>query len=136
MEGESDKSISWKTFSAPLEWRIWITALLTFAVGSIGMILTVESQTNDSGYLISFYSFLVQGFPDEITNISSRIVFLSLYVAGMMFWFAYSATLISILAAKSDKFPFTTLTEMISNTNYKVVTQSGSANFDVFKVFS
>ncbi len=55
---------------------------------------------------------------------------------GMMFWFSYSAMLISILTAKADKHPFSNLEELLHFTDYRIVTQSGSANIDVFKVIS
>ena len=51
---------------------------------------------------------------------SSRIAFATVILASMMIYFYWEAMLISYLAVRKPKLPFTTLEELSENSNYKV----------------
>ena len=95
---------------------------------------TFQSITESS--VIIFHGYSNQGMPTEPIKFSTHVVFVTIYLTMMLFWFAHSAVLTSFLAAKIETPPFESLEELLQKTNYKIVTFSGGFYETVFKVRS
>ncbi len=76
----------------------------------------------------------MQGCPEEPSPVSSRILFIIVFISSWLVWNAYNATLTSFLSVKVEKLPFQSFEEMVSNTDYKIVTADSIAVLDAFKV--
>ncbi len=128
----SDNLVHWNVYLSPLKWPSWLVSMI-FVIGST---LVHVFTSEDSRWIEGLHSFLVQGCPSQPVNVSSRITFLVMFVCGMLVWLHHSAALTSFLAAKLQKPPFLTLEEMLSRTNFKVVTEKSLVFASYFKVFS
>ncbi len=76
----------------------------------------------------------MQGCPEEPNPMSSRIVYILVFILSWLIWNAYNATLTSFLSVKVEKPPFQSFKEMLSNTDYKIVSAESMSVLDVFKV--
>ena len=141
------EGLDWWTYMASFAKGTWIAALVTMlACGLVNMIMTLTITTFSMptknakfsefsfSFLLMFNGTLCQGTPYDPDRICRRIVFVSLFLYGVVLFSAYSATLTSILATKVRHAPFNNLDEMLYNTDYKIVTVPNTGYVDRFKV--
>ncbi len=93
-----------------------------------------HNQDKPQSLLFGIHGFLMQGCPEEPSPVSSRILFIIVFISSWLVWNAYNATLTSFLSVKVEKLPFQSFEEMVSNTDYKIVTADSIAVLDAFKV--
>ena len=135
-----DKSaFDWATYVSPFTLEIWLSLLLLMSVCAISLCLTntlEEDHCFDLGLssLTVAQALMGQGSTQEPKNLSKRIIFLTVFIVGLVTCTAYSASLTSFLAVKHEVFPFTDYETLLYDTNYNVVSVSGSAYIDVFQV--
>ncbi len=122
--------LKWATFVLPLRWPSWICSGFVVIASTMfysivaGFALEQETKKSSSHWITGLHAFFGQGQPQEPDRFSPRIAFFVLFATGMLLWYHYSATLTSFLAADIEKIPFTTLDEMLINTNYKIVAKT------------
>ncbi len=89
-----------------------------------------------SGFFVTTSIVTGQGIPDYADTNSSgmKVVFACALMFGLVLNLFYSATLTSHLAAKKEIHPFTDDKSLYYDSNYKVVTVSGSGYVDFYKV--
>ncbi len=138
-QNEKGDVVDWKTYAEPFHWLSWTGLIILVLLSLMTFALTVwinpqKQCPNNSSILTGFQVFLRQGAPEEPSTNSSRLGFLVILITGTLTWCSYSATLTSYLATKNDKIPFTSLEEMLYQTDYKLVTTDGSSYLAFLKV--
>ncbi len=142
-ESESSRgALKWSTYYSPLHPLSWIAAISTglfHALGNMVLLLILnkemeEESMNQSWWWTGFHGFVGQGTPTEPSSLSARFGFWMLFVNGWLLWASHSATLSSRLAVKIDRVPFTSIADMLRNTDFKIMFTEGSSEIDQFKV--
>jgi hypothetical protein len=77
-------------------------------------------------FIILIHGALAQGSPFEPKSLANRIVFLAIYILGLLMIVSYSACLTSILAVRRDEFPFTDSYSMYHKSDYNLLAIHGS----------
>ncbi len=75
-----------------------------------------------------------QGAPIEPTKIPGRVIFILVYLTGLVIIALYSAALTSILAIKVQHLPFTNEETLLYNSPYSIITVAGTVQVDAFQV--
>ena len=75
-----------------------------------------------------------QGFPNEPSSVSRRIMFLCAYVFGYLIWNYYASALTAILAISKTSVPFTNLHTLLHESNHIVLTRDGASYATTLKV--
>ena len=127
------------TFIKPFSIPTWLFVMITFFV-SIGTYFSIaqmgktgpKEEEDDLSIMITVHGLLLQGTPFEPSKTSLRIAFLTIFLAGLMLYACYSSCLMSFLAVKVLKLPFTDESTLL-NSDYKIVTVPGITS-DHFKV--
>ena len=78
-------------------------------------------------------SFHTAGSPVEPQIASTRIAFVTIFFFNLVFFTFYSASLTSFLAIHKPLMPFENLEDLVANSNYKLVTLTGTAYEDMLK---
>ncbi len=133
------RKLNWKTYTNPFEGSIWV--LSTISMLCSYAVLFVMAKFDDNKFKDSVLSGVIlvhgcsnQGTPYEPRAISSRIVFLVMFVTALLLWSCYSAVLTSSLATKIERQPFQNLEDLLARTSYKLVVQGGGFYESTLKV--
>ncbi len=131
--------LNWKTYTNPFQGSIWFLAAMSMLCSYTVMI--VMAKFDDNPFKDSVLSGVIlvhgcsnQGTPNEPRAISSRIVFLVMFVTALLLWSCYSAVLTSSLATKIERQPFQNLVDLLARTSYKLVVQGGGFYESTLKV--
>ncbi len=135
----SSNALNWITYIQPLHFSIWILTLLAISMSAVAFAIVAllhqsHKERKQNLCLFGIYGFLMQGCPEEPNPMSSRIVYILVFILSWLIWNAYNATLTSFLSVKVEKPPFQSFKEMLSNTDYKIVSAESMSVLDVFKV--
>ena len=84
--------------------------------------------------LLNLFFKYILGTECEPKRFSTRIAFLTVFLASLVTFSAYSASLTSFLAVVKVSIPFEDLKSMYESTNYRVGSLGGTAFDDLFKV--
>ncbi len=119
----------------PFTTNTWIATFVTFLLTAMVLSLTMKYGWNEdvikgsefsSSFLIVYQSLVLQGTPDEPTKGTSRLVFISAFLGGIVLYTAYSAALTSMLAIKTTKLPFLDERSMVDHSSYDILTMKGT----------
>ena len=131
------------TFIAPLHPHMWLCIFFTLVVCTLIYALTAKFGRylkEDHNFDLSLSAMVVihgiisQGAPYEPQKMSTRVVFLSIFLVGLIIYSSYSACLTSFLAVKRFNLPFIDAKSMMDKSDYKFLTVAGTFYVDVFKV--
>ncbi len=130
--------IHWTTFYAPLHPLVWIVGvslIMFLAVGySVAFKRILEGRSPGSeSLLMTIHGFFMMGHHIEPEAISARIIFLLLYFLGWFLWASHSSMLTAHLSIRQESQPFTSLFDLLYNTDFRVLFTNGDGEIDKFK---
>ncbi len=128
---------NWLTYASPFTKEFWISTGLVLLLCGIIFGATIrygDRAEATSEAMILVHGCLNQGTPYEPQKLSTRIVFIAIFITATVLWCSYSAVLTSFLTAKVTVPPFQGLEQMYQKTNYKIVTIGGGVYETIFKV--
>jgi hypothetical protein len=80
--------------------------------------------------------FSTAGHDLNINSTAFRVIVMTSYVTTTVLLAAYSAALISFMTVQDFKLPFTSFRELVQHRQYKLGTQSGTAQISYFDVLN
>ncbi|XP_068222618.1 probable glutamate receptor [Palaemon carinicauda] len=127
-QGKED--IDWKTYVTGFHWGVWLSVLGTWFLMSVGLVFVAKREVEVTvyNYLFTFIGTLAQqGSSYEPQCTRGRIVFLSFWLASVLIYASYTASLTSQLAVINTVDPFTNLKEALTTAGYSVAIQKGTS---------
>ncbi len=134
------------TYGKPLTAKVMICIGVSLVLTSLTLALfnwiLRNNDEKDVGFsfplcfVIAVGGLCAQGTPHEPKRVGSRIVFVILFLFGVVIVASYSASLTSFLAVQKIKMPFTDLESMYYETDYKIAFIRSSAAESFWKVQS
>ena len=132
------------TYIEPFQHYTWAVGLALFATSAIILGVTMWGSNHEKGkllsnvataFMIAMSSIVMQGTPEDPRRTSSKVVFFSMFLTAVLMYSTYSACLTSFLAVTSRKLPFTDERSLVEQTDYKILTLSGSTFEELFQVY-
>ena len=125
-------------YGKPFTFYSWLGVTMLILVSPIVLAGTVyfSQRTCPEDYELGHcYWYVIETL---MTNVSmgipkancSRIAFLSVLIGGLVIHYYWEAMLISYLATRKTELPFTTLSEMVENGNYRLIIAKDTAHLD------
>ena len=133
---------NWFTFLQPFSSTLWFFLVLLLL--SVAGLLTAayyygyehiihsDSFLPDNSLLITWGSWMAQGSWIDPKSISSRIIFLTSFLFGVILYTAFSAKLISFLSVAKVTLPFSSLEELLASQEYRVGVVRGTSDYSLF----
>ena len=89
--------------------------------------------TLGKSYIYLSSTLTMRGWSDLPSKLAAQIAVISLIFFGMMMWWHWEAMLISYLAEKRISLPFIDLSDLMANTQFRIILLTGSIHEDHFK---
>ncbi|XP_069679352.1 glutamate receptor U1-like [Periplaneta americana] len=135
---------NWMGLLTPFSTDLWLVFLVFMIIFSIflkcttkvwskyrGMERNMSTLNSFKSSLCVFRAFVAQACPDVPTSWPSRMVYLTVYLCGVVVLTSYSASLISHITTHVYKLPFANFQEFLSDGTYRlgVLPFSGTAMY-------
>ncbi|XP_076642063.1 putative glutamate receptor [Halictus rubicundus] len=131
-------ALKWSAYYKAFSFAVWAA---TFLTGFVTMIVTTfiicklwpnpMLEVIHAECLRIWGILCLQGMTDFPRNSSLRLAYVSLFMASVVANSGYSASLICFLTARIRDVPFRSVDEFIKDGTYSIITQRGSANYDI-----
>ncbi|XP_068222894.1 glutamate receptor ionotropic, delta-1-like [Palaemon carinicauda] len=134
--GQEKGGIDWKTYVHGFHWGVWLSVLGIWFLMSVGLVFVAKQDLEVTvyNYLFTFIGTLAQqGSSYEPQCTRGRIVFLSFWLASVLIYASYTASLTSELAVVNTVNPFSTLKEALTTAGYSVAMQKGTSYYTNIK---
>ena len=135
------RGTSWTTFIEPFDLYLWLSVICLILLIIMCLFATycvgVEQKINPGSFVLmnSFVTIwgsqIAQGSHLQPKSISTKLVFCTSFLLGVILLASYSAKLISFLAIVKVNIPFKTLEDVLDS-EYKFGSVHGSAPLDSF----
>ena len=132
----------WTTYIKPFSSTLWLTLFLLI-LGSAILFFFIEKVSKYNGLLqiddsfsrmVVIHGFLGQGTAFPPGDISKRIAFFSVFLAGYLVIATYSGVLTSFLTIIEQSLPFHDKKSLLDNSDFSVTALPETLNENYFKV--
>ena len=132
-------SFRWTTFSDVFDQDFWISVLFATIGASIAfhVLFKFVRKETDLDILTSLgmvlCAFTAIGMPTSPQKSPGRILVLTILLTGTVLYWSFNAGLVSQLSVQVTSYPIKSLDDLVTNTDYKLIIEGGSAYVDYFQ---
>ncbi len=134
-----------ETFVKPFKPELFVVTFISYTISAIAMAFIYFVTKNQNGlteskfdfsnsFFVAIHGLMLQGCPTEPAMLSTRIIFLAMFLSGIVLYVAYSACLTSFLAVKRFHLPFIDMHTLYHDSDYWIMSVKGSPTLQRLKV--
>ena len=136
------EKFNFTAYIEPMHWSGWVGLLVFIATIPAFLYLTVRFGGKDPAYheftIGKCYVYLcsaltMRGWSDLPSKLPAQIALMSLIFFATMMWWHWEAMVISYLAVVVTVLPFKDIPDLVTNTQFRIILNPGTAFEDAFK---
>ncbi|KAK4316820.1 hypothetical protein Pmani_012074 [Petrolisthes manimaculis] len=131
---------TWTSFTSELMPDAWLGTLAFVVMAPPCLVFCAryspfetQSVTLKDAYILAIGAFAIQGSWLEVRSVSTRIVFLTIFVTTLVVYAHYTSALVSLLTVTSTSNGFNSLQELLNDRSYNFGFQAGTFLEEEFK---
>ncbi|KAK8404744.1 hypothetical protein O3P69_007767 [Scylla paramamosain] len=124
---------TWTSFTSELLPEAWLGTIAFVVLAPPFLVLCAcyspfetERVTFKDAYILAIGAFAVQGSWLEVRSVSTRIVFITIFMATLVVYAHYTSALVSLLTVASTSVGFSSLQELVQDGSYRFGFKSGT----------